>query len=154
MINLWASGALVLFMIVSPALGEPSPKPRIAKDTASRPQKENARGTQRPSEASTAVGLFLLQLQTDGSVRNVVVVRTTGDKVLDAWTAGPLWHTRFKPEQLTKEQWTKKEVLVPVPVTKEDLKTARYLPKPDPRTPLKQQFVPLDKAGKPVSKPW
>ncbi|MFN2508202.1 MAG: hypothetical protein ABR589_05465 [Chthoniobacterales bacterium] len=87
-------------------------------------------------------------------MKNVVIARSTGDKVLDAWTAGPLWHMRFKPDQLTKEQWAKKEVKLPVPVSKEDLKTARYLPKPDPRTPLKRQFKPLDKQGRPLPTSW
>lgn len=121
----------VLFLIVSPARGEPNPKPATTPHVSPRTKKESTvRTTPRPPESYLGFGTFLLELNTDGSVIDVLVLRSTGNKAFDAWMARGLLHNRFKPDQLSEEQWAEKRAAVRIPFTMETFKASKHIPNP------------------------
>ena len=133
--------ALVLFLVVSPAQGDPSPKPKITPDISPRPKKESTlRAPRRPSERYAGFGIFLLQLNTDGSVKDVLLLTRTGNKAFDAWMARGLSHNRFKQEQLTEEEWATKRLAVTIPFTMETFKASKHIA--NPRILVRRQLGP------------
>jgi hypothetical protein len=111
--------ALLIFAAVSPA--EPTPAPKRAKGKEVVPARQDAK-------VPAAVALFILQLRPDGSVQKVLIGRSTGNHSLDAITAKGLSAMRFPDAVLTKEERSKREKILQLPVSEELLKSARYLP--------------------------
>jgi hypothetical protein len=115
--------AITLLIFAGTLLAAPTPTPRARTAKRAAPTRERA-----PQPAG-ATGVFVAQLRPDGSVQKVLIARSTGNKLVDAYTARGLSFMRFPPETLTKAERAKGQKVFPVTITAEELKKFRYGPK-------------------------
>jgi hypothetical protein len=106
--------AAIMFVTIAGSIhAGPTPVPKAAAH-------------ERPRPPAGATGVFVAKLRVDGTVQEVLISRSTGNKVVDAYTVRGLSSMRFPPEILTKAERAKREKVLPITITAEELKKFRY----------------------------
>lgn len=119
----FAATFATLVALTATSYADPTPPPKQRKAKVAAPKQERA-------VAPAATGVFVLQLRANGTVEKVLIARSTGNKTIDAWTTMGLSQMRFRPEELTKEELAKRQKILTITLTEQELKNARYLPQP------------------------
>ncbi len=118
------SSAITWVIVAATVYADPTPAPKGPK------AKPTASPRERATQPAGATGVFVALLRPDGSVQKVLIARSTGNEVVDAYAIRGLSFMRFPPETLTKAERAKGQKVLPLTITAEELKKFRYGPKP------------------------
>jgi hypothetical protein len=72
--------AITSLMFAARLLADPTSTPKTSKAKPAAPARERA------AQAAGATGVFVAQLRPDGTVQRVLIARSTGNEVVDAYT--------------------------------------------------------------------
>src|SRR5881394_2150244 len=111
--------AITLMIFAATLLADPTPTPKARKAKPAVPARERA------AQPAGATGVFIVQLRPDGSVQKVLIARSTGNEVVDAYTVRGLSVMRFPSETLTKAELAKHEKVLTMTISAEELRKFR-----------------------------
>src|SRR5678816_660921 len=111
------SCAAIAFLTIAATLhAGPTPVPKALKAKGTAQVQKHA-----PSPAG-ATAIFLAQLRADGRVQKVLVLKSTGNSVVDAQVVAGLSVMRFPDEILTQAERAKRQKVLPFTISAEELK--------------------------------